>query len=81
MANIKDLTVKMTIRVGLQDIEVSDRVKIGLEKMSNIGEFTDDDANRTRDNDLIAAFDWLNSNINDEDAIDIAYDIEEFTED
>ena len=34
MANIKDLTVKKTIRVGLQNIEVSDRVKIGLEKLS-----------------------------------------------
>lgn len=81
MANIKDLTVKMTIRVGLQDIEVSDRVKSGLEKIFDIGEFSDDDANRSKDNDIIAAFDWLNSNIHNSDALDVEYDIEELIDD
>ena len=80
MKTIKDLTVKMTFNVGLRDIEVSDAVFNGINKIQEEGSYSDNDMNRTRDSEILAAWDWLGSNINSDDAMDTEYEIEDLIE-
>lgn len=80
MKTIKDLTVRMTVRAGLGDVQVSDSVFRGLDKIADKGEITDGEANMSKDKDIIEAWEWLGSNINSGDAFSWEYEIEDLEE-
>ncbi len=80
MKTIKDLTVRMVFRVGIGNVEVTDAIFNGLNKISEEGSYSDDDMNRTKDNEILSAWDWLVSNINSDDAMDTEYEIEDLEE-
>ena len=64
----------MKFRVGLEDVEVSDEIYRGLEKISE--RFSISDGEVIRDEDIMDAFDWLNDNIHDRDALDWEYEVD-----
>ena len=68
MANIKDLDVTMTIRVGLGDIEAPKKVIKQLKDLANKQEILvgDDITN-------VEALEWLNANIHSKDAYEWTY--------
>lgn len=74
MKTIKNLGVTMKFRVGLEDVEVSDEIYRGLEKISE--RFSISDGEVIRDEDIMDAFDWLNDNIHDRDALDWEYEVD-----
>ncbi|SHE57871.1 hypothetical protein [Dysgonomonas macrotermitis] len=78
MKTIKELTVKMTFRVGLENVEVSDVVFNGLNKIEEQGNFSDDKMNISKDQEMLTAWDWLGRNIDSNDAMDTEYEIEDF---
>lgn len=80
MKTVKDLTVKLTFRAGLGGAKVSDSVFRGLKKIADNGEITDSDANLTKDQDIIEAWEWLGNNINSDDAFSWEYEIEDLEE-
>ncbi|MBF0649143.1 hypothetical protein IR083_09955 [Dysgonomonas sp. GY75] len=80
MKKIKDLTVQVTYRMGLVDLEVSDDIYNGLIKIAHKVTISDDEANMTKDKDIQAAFEWLTDNINEDDAMSWEYEIEDLTE-
>lgn len=80
MKTIKDLTVRMTFNVGFQDVEVSESVFNGLNKIAEKGSYSDSDMNRTKDQEILNAWDWLSSNISTDDAMDIEYEVEDLTD-
>lgn len=80
MKKIKNLTVRMTFRAGLGDVTVSDSVYRGLDKIADKGEIDDNEANRSKDKDIIEAWEWLGSNINSGDALSWEYEIEDLIE-
>lgn len=77
MKIIKDLTVKVTYRVRLENVEVSDKVYDELSQCYDEGRevfpngITDEES---------FAFEWLSDNIREDDAMEWRYDIEEFEE-
>lgn len=64
----------MKFRVGLEDVEVSDEIYRGLEKISE--RFSVSTGEVFRDEDIMDAFDWLNNNIHDRDALDWEYEVD-----
>lgn len=79
MKAIKDLTVKITFRVGLQNLKVSDSIMDGLEKIYEMNNIDDTDVGLTKDKNIQEAWEWLSSNISDNDAFSWGYEIEELT--
>lgn len=74
MKTIENLTVKMKFSVELSDVEVSDEVHRGLEKISELFSVSTEEV--IRDEDIIEAFDWLNNNIHSGDALDWGYEVD-----
>ncbi|VEI52646.1 hypothetical protein [Capnocytophaga sputigena] len=72
MRTIKNLYVKVTYTVGLEDVEVSNEVFEQLDKMSDYG-FSVEDCESSKHPE---AFDWLAYNIREDDAMDWAYEVE-----
>ena len=72
MRTIKNLYVKVTYTVGLEDVEVSDEVFEQLEQMADYG-FSVEDCESSK---YPEAFDWLAYNIRENDAMDWAYEVE-----
>lgn len=79
MKAIKDLTVQVTYRVGLGNLEVSDNIYNGLIKIAHRVSISDDEANMTKDKDVQAAFEWLTDNIRENDAMSLEYEIDDLT--
>ena len=71
MRTIKNLYVKVTYTVGLEDVEVSDEVFEQLDKMADYG-FSVEDCESSK---YPEAFDWLAYNIRERDAMDWAYEV------
>ena len=72
MKSIKNLYVKVTYTVGLEDVEVSDEVFEQLDKMADYG-FSVEDCESSKYSE---AFDWLAYKIRERDAMDWAYEVE-----
>ena len=72
MRTIKNLYVKVTYTVGLEDVEVSNEVFEQLDKMADYG-FSVEDCESSK---YPEAFDWLAYNIRERDALDWAYEVE-----
>lgn len=70
---VKNLDVKVTYRVGLSDVEVSDELYEALQHLGDYGEISCDliDA----DEQIEMAFEWLEDNIRETDAYDMEYEI------
>ena len=68
MKIIKNLTVNVTYRVGLDNVEVPDDVYGVVPNPSE------------SDEDSAKASEWLSDNIREADAMDWEYDIEDFKE-
>jgi predicted metal-dependent HD superfamily phosphohydrolase len=66
----------MKFRVELGDVEVSDKVYRGLEKISEELAITDNEGARSNDPDIVDAFEWLNDNIHDGDACNWEYEVD-----
>ena len=64
----------MKFRVGLEDVEVSDEIYRGLEKICE--RFSISDGEVIRDEDVMDALGWLNDNIHDRDALDWEYEVD-----
>lgn len=73
MKNIKDLTIKVTYRVGLSNIEVSDEVYNELAKAYDEGGDVPE-----WDDELENANEWLLDNIRQADAMYWEYEIDDF---
>lgn len=72
MITIKDLTVSITYRVGLGDVDVPDRVyKELINIYENGGETHDEDFKNSE------ATEWLMNNIRQKDCMDWSAEIEE----
>lgn len=74
MKTIENLSVTMKFSVELSDVEVSDEVYRGLEKISELFSVSTEEV--IRDEDIIEAFDWLNNNIHSGDALDWGYEVD-----
>ena len=74
MKTIKDLDVKVTYRVGLGDVKVSDKVFEQLNEIAENGGEIDGTGM-----DYIEASEWLRDNIKEADCCDIEYDITELS--
>ena len=78
MKRIKDLTVTVTYTVSLSDIEVNEKVFDALNALADRGclhcNLVD------RDEQAGTALEWLGDNINENDACDWEYEIEEMEE-
>nr|DAV67798.1 MAG TPA: hypothetical protein [Caudoviricetes sp.] len=72
MKTIKNLYVKVTYTVGLEDVEVSDEVYEQLYKMADYGFSVED----CESSEYPEAFDWLSENIKERDAMDWGYEVE-----
>lgn len=77
MKVIKGLTVEVTYRVSLGNVEVSDEVYDALSRCYDDG--GDVSPLGMTDEEVIAA-EWLNDNISESDATDWEYEIEDFQE-
>lgn len=76
--SIKNLTVKMTYRVGLGNVEVPDDVYDSLVKCYDEGGNVP--IPNKSDEDSAEASEWLSDNIREADAMDWEYEIEDFEE-
>lgn len=74
MKTIKDLYVKVTYRVGLGDVEVSDKVFEQLSEISERGIEIDGTGM-----DYPEANEWLKYNIKERDCCDLGYEISELS--
>lgn len=77
MKTIKDLTIKVTYRVGLGDVEVSDKVYEALSKCYDKGGEVSPDS---FDEDEQTASEWLSENVHEADAMDWEFEIEDFND-
>jgi len=77
MKTIKDLTVQVTYTTGLGNVDVSDKVMRGLEKIQDehYGKIDINTYTRENDKDIAAAIDWIRDNIEEKDAYDFEYEI------
>ena len=76
MAEIADLTVRVTYTVGLGDLKVSDSVYMGLCKIQDEGSsISSDTGNLASDKDILSAYDWLTSYIIEKDSYYWEYEI------
>lgn len=73
MKNIKDLTIKVTYRVGLGNVEVPDYVYNELAKAYDEGGDVPE-----WDDELENAKEWLSDNIREADAMEWEYEIDDF---
>lgn len=73
MKNIKDLTIKVTYRVGLGNVEVPDEVYNELTKAYDEGGDVPE-----WDDELENAKEWLSDNIREADAMEWEYEIDDF---
>jgi predicted metal-dependent HD superfamily phosphohydrolase len=73
---IEDMTVTMKFTIRLGDVEVSDGVYRGLEKISEELSITDSKGAHSSDPDIVDAFEWLNDNIHSRDACDWEYSVD-----
>lgn len=78
MKRIKDLTVTVTYTVGLGDIEVNEKVFDALKALEDRGCVHCNLVGR--DEQIDTAFEWLGDNINENDACNWEYEIEEMEE-
>lgn len=74
MKTIENLSVKMKFSVELSDVEVSDEVYRGLEKISELFSITDSDI--IRDKDIMEAFEWLTNHVHCDDALNLEYEVD-----
>lgn len=77
MKTIKDLTIKVTYRVGLGNVEVSDEVYDALSQCYYNGGYVTPDG---MTNEESIAAEWLNDNIRESDAMEWEYEIDDFRE-
>ena len=75
MKKIKDLTVTVTYTVGLCDVEVSEKVFNALNALADRGCVHCNLVGQ--DEQVDTAFEWLGDNINEGDACNWEYEIEE----
>jgi len=77
MKTIKDLTVQVTYTAGLGNVNVSNKVMRGINKIQDEyhGKIDLDTDTSNDDEDITAAIDWLRSKINEEDAYEFEYEI------
>ena len=73
MKNIKDLTIKVTYRVGLGNVEVPDEVYNEFAKAYDEGGDVPE-----WDDELENAKEWLSDNIREADAMEWEYEIDDF---
>lgn len=73
MKNIKDLTIKVTYRVGLGNVKVPDEVYNELAKAYDEGGDVPE-----WDDELENAKEWLSDNIREADAMEWEYEIDDF---
>lgn len=78
MKTIKGLTVKVTYRVSLGNVEVSDDAYEALGECYDKG--GDVPMPNESDEDSAEASEWLSDNIREADAMDWEYEIEDFEE-
>ena len=78
MRRIKDLTVTVTYTVGLGDVEVNEKVFNALNALADRGNVHCDLLGQ--DEQVDTAFEWLGDNINENDACNLGYEIEEMEE-
>jgi hypothetical protein len=74
MKTIKDLSVNVTYRVGLGDLEVSEKVFEQLNEIADNGVSIDGTGM-----DYPEANEWLKDNIKERDCCDLEYEIEELS--
>lgn len=79
MKTIKDLTIKVTYRVGLGNVKVSDEVYDALGECYDKGGDVSEVSTCTTDKVSIAS-EWLSDNIREADAMNWEYEIEDFEE-
>ena len=78
MKRIKDLTVTVTYTVSLSDVEVNEKVFDALNALADRGCLH---CNLVDRDELVGtAFEWLGDNINENDACNWEYEIEEMEE-
>lgn len=77
MKKIKDLTIKVTYIVELDNVEVSDKVYDALAQCYYNGGNVSPDG-MTNEESIAAG--WLNDNIRESDAMEWEYDINDFRE-
>ena len=78
MKRIKDLTVTVTYTVGLSDVEVNEKVFDALNALADRGSVHCNLVDR--DEQVGTAFEWLGDNINENDACNWEYEMEEMEE-
>ncbi|WP_051617622.1 hypothetical protein [Prevotella sp. HUN102] len=71
---IEDLYVKVTYHVGLSDVEVSNQLYEALQHLADHGKVRGDLVHS--DKQLDTAIEWLEDNIEESDACDWEYEIE-----
>jgi hypothetical protein len=81
MKTIKDITVEVTYKVSLGDIEVSDEVSEQLDTIYEEGGACDSNTVHFAVPKIADAFEWLADNIREADASDWAYEIIDLEED
>jgi hypothetical protein len=74
MKTIKDLSVNVTYRVGLGDLEVSEKVFEQLNEIADNGVSIDGTGMEYPE-----AIEWLRDNIKEGDCCDLEYEIEELS--
>lgn len=79
MKTIKDLTIKVTYRVGLGDVKVPDQVYNALSECYDRGGDVPmpDECSITGQPELAEAAEWLTDNIRQNDAMDWEFEIED----
>lgn len=80
MKTIKDLTVKVTYRVGLGNVKVPNKVYDALSQCYDEGGEVPmpDECTITGRKELAEAAEWLSDNIQQNDAMDWEFEIEDF---
>jgi len=73
MKTVKDLTVKVTYRVGLGDVEMPQKVYDQIVEAAENGDDIDPSGSRK----YADAADWLSDNIRERDCMDCEAEIEE----
>lgn len=72
---VKELYVKVTYHVGLSDVEVSNELYEALQQLADRGKVRGDFVHS--DGLLDTAIEWLEDNIEESDACDWEYEIED----
>lgn len=80
MKKIKELKIKVTYTVGLCDVEVSDKVYEALGECYDKGGDVPmpDECTLNGEKELTCASEWLSDNVNESDAMDWKFEIDDF---